>query len=144
MSGPYDPPKSVVADAAPAVREKPAQVRRAVTMLWLSLGLGVANLLIEPRLLGEEEGWMSLLMAGVSFAIVAGLTAGISAGYNWARIVFLILFVIGFIPYLFILREMVALSAVAGVLSVVQEVLQFGALFLVFTKPGSLWFRKDR
>jgi hypothetical protein len=63
-------------------------------------------------------------------------------GHNWARILFLILFIVGCIPFLLLLPQVITQSAIVGSVNIVQQVLQFGALFLVFTKPGALWFRK--
>jgi hypothetical protein len=138
----YAPPKSIVSDPLEAFdRHKPDEVGRAVLMLWGSLAVGVLNVLFQPGLVRPEE-WVEWMLPAAAFALVILLTASISAGHNWARITFLVFFAIGTLPYLATLREIFAVSALFGVLSLVQALLQLGALFLVFFKPGSLWFRR--
>jgi hypothetical protein len=123
----YAPPKSVVSDPVEAAfdRQKPAEVGRAALMLWVSLAIGVV-----------------LNVPAAAFALVILLALSISAGHNWARIGFLAFFAIGTLPYLATLSEIFAVSAFFGVLSLVQAMLQLGAIFLVFSRPGSLWFRR--
>jgi hypothetical protein len=143
--GPYDPPKARVADVnAEVSRPRPPEVRRAAMMLWGSLGLGILNILLEPSLNDSTEaGWTGWIVFGGVFATIALLTAFIFYGHNWARIVFLVLFIVGCIPFMLLLPHVVAQSAIIGTINIVQQVLQFGALFLVFTKPGALWFRES-
>ena len=139
----YAPPKSVVSDPVEAAfdRRKPAEVGRAALMLWGSLAIGVANLLFQPRLVRPEE-WDGWILPAAAFTLVILLALSISAGHNWARITFLVFFAIGTLPYLATLSEIFAVSAFFGVLSLVQAMLQLGAIFLVFSRPGSNWFRR--
>jgi hypothetical protein len=83
---------------------------------------------------------------------VDGITACVDAAYrpyierigrNWARIVFLVLFVIGALPYFAVLAEMFARPKLTASLSVIQLLLQAAAMVLVFTRPGSAWFRRQ-
>ena len=139
----YAPPKALVSDPVDerALRHKPLQVRRAATMLWGAWAIGVVNLLFQPGMT-RPVGWIGWLILAAIFAFLILLTASISAGHNWARITFLVLFLIGVLPYLGLVRQIFAASALFGLLSLVQQLLQVTAMFLVFTPPGSLWFRK--
>src|SRR5262245_400900 len=141
----YAPPKSIVSDPLEAAfdRRKPAEVRRAALMLWGSLAIGVLNVLFQPGLVRPGD-WVEWVVPAAAFAIVILLTLSISAGHNWARITFLVFFAIGTLPYLATLSEVFAVSALFGVLSLVQALLQLGALFLLFFRPGSLWFRRQQ
>jgi hypothetical protein len=140
----YAPPKSLVSDPPEAAAaEKPAAIRRGAQMLWASLAIGIVNVLFQPGL-ERPEDWTAWIIVAGAFAIVALLTLAISAGHNWARITFLVFFVIGTLPYLGVLREVFATSAFFGVLSLLQALLQLGAMLLCFTRPGSLWFRRKK
>ena len=142
---PYEPPKSDVRDVAPGAQAmtRPQQVRWAANCLWASIAIGAVTAALE--LLWIETAallwWAWLFPAGI-LGVMALFTMAIHAGTNWARIVFLVLFVVGTLPYLVTLAEMFARSALAATLSLVQLLLQAAALYLVFTKPGSLWYRR--
>ena len=94
-----------------------------------------------------------VIRAGVAFNIfVIGFTSAtyclllwkISEGKNWARIVFLVLFVLGVVPYLFVLRSEFPRSPLLGTMSILQAGIQGWGLFLLFTGPGNAWFRKGK
>jgi hypothetical protein len=65
----------------------------------------------------------------------------LAAGRNWARIVFLVLFVIGLplaLPgYIGELKT----NPLHGSLSIVVAILQLIGIYLLFTKNSNLWFR---
>ena len=146
-SSPYDPPKSPVADLDPERRpdQRPRPVSRAAVLLWSSLGIGVLIWLLEFNFTERNltPGWALWAMPAIILGVTAGLTLCIYAGYNWARIVFLALFLLGGLPYFAVLAEMFQRSKVTASLSVLQLLLQAGAIYLVFTKPGSRWFRAE-
>lgn len=89
-----------------------------------------------------------------TFASIAFLIFKISAGRNWARITFLVTFVIAMLLLLLLLPLMLGesflpfmlgylfRSPVVGALWVALLGLRVYALFLLFTQPGSAWFRK--
>jgi len=81
-------------------------------------------------------------VSAVTFAVLALLIYFISAGRNWARITFLILFLIGLVPTIPQIMATLDRSALGGVISFGQLLLQIVAMYLVFSKPGSTWFAK--
>jgi hypothetical protein len=144
-TSPYDPPRSAVADfdAERHPGQRPRPVWRAVVLLWSSLGIGIVIWLLEFNSGAYKNlpGWAVWTMPAIVLGITAALTLCIYAGYNWARIVFLALFLLGALPYLGVLAEMFERSKVTASLSMLQLLLQAAAVYFVFTKPGSLWFR---
>jgi hypothetical protein len=62
---------------------------------------------------------------------------GLAAKCLWASIG------IGALPYFAVLAEMFVRSKLTASLSVIQLLLQAAAMVLVFTKPGSAWFRRQ-
>lgn len=145
-ASPYEPPKSDVRDVATeaAARERPLQVRWAANYLWASIAVGGVTAMLELQSIENTsiEWWTWLFPAGV-LLVMALFTLAINAGINWARILFLVLFVIGALPYFFALAEMFAHSALTATLSLAQLFLQASAIYLVFTKPGSQWYRRN-
>lgn len=125
------------------IPERPQSVRLAMNFLWLSLAIGVLKLLMElPYLRALAPAAFANLVLIIVFAFFLFLIFKIYAGRNWARITFLVLFVLGILPTLPTVLGEFARSPLIGTLSVVQVGLQIYALFLLFTKPGSAWFRK--
>jgi hypothetical protein len=128
-------------DAASA--GKPAAVVRAVTLLWASIGLGLLWLIVDPTsALYDAEAPVggTVVLLALSIAFLAFLTVKISAGRNWARIVFLVMFVVSMVPTVLLFADGFQQSPGGGVVSLVQMALQIYALLLLFTDPGRRWF----
>jgi len=123
--------------------QKPQSVKTAVNLLWASLAVGLVKMLMDLSNLSAiaPPAFTNFVLIFV-FAFNAFLIFKISAGRNWARITFLVLFVIGMLPALPLMLGEFSRAPVVGALSVAQVGLQVYALFLLFTQPGSAWYRK--
>ena len=126
---------------APA--ERPAQVSTAVALIWVSLGLGVVNSVLDWRHLTSRSSMSYVLTVQlVTLAIFALLIYKTSCGRNWARLTFLILGVVGVPFFLYQLPAAFERAPISASVGVVQLLLQVGALYLVFSAPGRYWFRR--
>ena len=140
---PFEPPRSKVADFPQHVElntrplERPTQVKLAFELLVGSVALGVLSYILR----GMQD---SLLVSFLVLAFVFALAAAIRSGKNWARIVFLVLYLMGSLSLFF----PSALIAQGGKLFFAvfccQTLLQGSALWLVFRKPGSSWFKRAK
>jgi hypothetical protein len=141
---PYAPPKAAVADAtANRQMEKPSQVTTAVRLLWSSLGLGILSSALQWEYLASLGSVGFILSVQIlSFTVLAWLIWKISVGRNWARITFLVLAIIG-LGFLAQIPSVFERSPASAVVGVIQLLLQFAALYLVFADPGRRWFRKS-
>jgi len=128
---------------APAEAQKPKSVGIAVILLWASLAIGLIRALMAffGASTAAPAGYANLVLV-VAFALIAFLIFMISAGKNWARIAFLVLFLVGLLPMLPLILDEFSRSPLVGTLSTAQIVMQVYALFLLFTQPGASWFRK--
>ncbi len=140
---PYAPPGATVADGdqEPA-REQPLAIRRAVVLMWASLSLNILILVIDWRFQISQTPVLVLLVSqafGIGLAV--WLIVKITAGRNWARIVYLVLLALGLI---FIVPEILDSASraahVAG-LRMIELGMDFATMYLVFF-PGRDWFRK--
>jgi len=112
-------------------------------MLWASLALGIVTSLLDRRFLGSVAApGFTVGILVVVFGLTAWLVVKISAGRNWARITFLVLFLVGAVPYALNLVAMFDRSVLTGAVSAIQFALQLCALYLIFTGPGAGWFRR--
>jgi len=85
---------------------------------------------------------LGLLMLLVFLSLCFFLIRKIAAGRNWARIVLLVLVILGtpFAIPAYIAEARV--NVVPGVLSIIIVVLQVIATVLLFLPPANRWFRK--
>jgi hypothetical protein len=122
---------------------RPDRIATATNLLWGAVGIGIVILFREATFLKSQAsiGGIALITA-IVFVSMALLIYKISKGRNWARLTFLILFILGAFPYIPNLLDMFNRSLLTGSLSLVQLVMQLTALYFLFTKPGSTWFKK--
>ncbi len=125
-----------------STQDAPARVRTAVSLLWLSLVVGLLVLMFDPASAAMLPSAMLYSIAVISALIMGFFIYKIGKGRNWARITFLVLFLLGLISYTSALTGLFNRSVVAGGLSTAQVIMQVVALYFVFSKPGSLWFSK--
>lgn len=126
-------------DMPGAPRTQPAAVARAVLFLWIVVGIGAVSTLATFAFSGPSLG--ELLLAVIGVAITAFLISKIAAGRNWARIVLLVLYVIGVLGFVLGMSLMLNIAPVLFLMSLAQLALEGFALFLLFTPPGSTWFK---
>jgi RNA polymerase subunit RPABC4/transcription elongation factor Spt4 len=125
--------------------QKPISIVMAVNLLWISLGLGLLKLIIDYSNLSSMASTQFInIIIFLSFVLLAIFIFNISEGKNWARMTFLIFFIVGLLPYYPIILGELSRSSIIGILSLSQSGLQLISLFLIFTHPGSIWFNKDR
>jgi len=143
---PYAPPKAVVADLETrgASRGRPHEIILATRLLWFSLTLGVVNFAFDSAVIAGSLLPGSLAVALLSWGSLAGLTHNMARGRNWARIVFLVLYVAGVPVSIWVLPAMLDRSIVLTAVSLAMSVLQTVALYLVFIGGGARWFRRDK
>ena len=105
-------------------------------MLGTSLALGLVTSMLDWRFMGSVAApGFTVVILIVVFGLTAWLVVKISAGRNWARITFLVLVLLGAVPYVLNLVAMFERSALTGAVSTIQFALQVCALYLIFTNP---------
>jgi hypothetical protein len=121
-------------EATPAAK-KPRQVDIAVAMLWASLFIGLIKLLDR-----EETIPIGPYVLAVVFSMF--LFFKISAGRNWARIIYLVLWLLGLVEYVPAAVDNFPHSPVVAAVFLVQPGLSGYGLYLLFTRPGNDWFQR--
>ena len=122
--------------------EKPKNVAIAVNLLWIGILGGSACSLVRAAFNSMiTVPLIVIMLSGLAFYVF--LILKISAGRNWARITLAVIFGIG-VPFWMVtlLFRHSEIPIVSLVVSAVNFVLQSCALYLLFTNPGSSWFRK--
>ena len=125
--------------------QRPQRVATAVVLLKIALGLGILTAATHIiRALSGTTMVIALAIIIAFFAVAFLLVWRISRGNNWARILLLILVVVGTpfsIPgYIRDLKHSLAWPAVSLLISLLQLI---GAS-LLFTGSANAWFRKAK
>jgi hypothetical protein len=138
---PYTPPASRVADRPEASPPfpRPKQVTVAVSLLWVSLALDIPVWFLAAARDQEMLNAGPLAFVVVLFAIQVTLYVFTYRGRNWARIGVLILFVLD--GLVFLIPNPKPPGVLENTLDVVGLVMTLIALYLLFSRPGALWFR---
>jgi len=147
---PYSPPAAEVDDVVTEQpMERPVQVMWAVRCLWASVIIGIARDIVR---LGLDFAQTSdvpvartiggIIGTALSVLIAMWFIGKISAGRNWARILMLVITLLGlaFMPVLW--PYLTAIPPYHMVVSVIQELFTLTVLILVFTGPGRFWFKR--
>lgn len=122
---------------------RPQSVTTAVNLLWTSLAVGLVKITMDfSHLASLGSAAIALGTFLAVFAVMSLLIFKIAAGRNWARISFVVFFVLGVLPAVPIVIDEFGRSGLLGLLSVLQTGLQLYALWLIFSQPGKAWFKK--
>lgn len=78
----------------------------------------------------------------ITIAVMSWLIFKISQGRNWARIIFLILFIFGALPGVLIIFDKFEYSVLLGMVSFTQVILQLMAVCLIFLGSGTYFKKK--
>jgi len=123
------------------------EVRIAVIMLWAGVVFGLASigarfLAIQAVVGGNATSTgTSLLLAGLVFIFIqARLIMRLNGGNGAVRFRILMLSVLRIVLYAPAFPQMMAVSTFFILPPIISAILQLGALFLLFTPPGSHWF----
>jgi hypothetical protein len=135
------------------------EVSRAAICLWVVQALVVLTAIFASHddtgaLLTVHKampaltagGLLAIRIFGVCFtlALYAWLIIKISAGRNWARITFLVLFLLSFPSYIGIAIGLFLHPSVSKILIILQFCLTAFAAVSLFTPPGRNWFHARR
>jgi hypothetical protein len=151
MTGnPYAPPGSQVADVdpGPSAPGRPRAVKVAIGLLWLGLALGIPEMIYRmadppPQIQGTM--YRTMLVAGTLFiilmlSILAWIIMKTARGKNWARVVHLVLLVIGFALAFRTMPAAFAAGVHIGMTNVLQVAAKTAAVILLFLPASNAWY----
>lgn len=122
---------------------RPPSVSRGLLLLYASLGIALIRSAMEfPRLAQVSSLGFAVSVQVVVFATFVGLLFFIARRKNWARIVFLVIFILGVPLSVGPLLDSISGTPISGVLGLLQVALQVVALVLLFRSEAAAWFRQ--
>ena len=125
--------------------ERPKAISRAVTLLWVALGIGVLRGVIryirhaDVRSLGLGE-----LLSLALWALSVFLIVQVWKGRHWARITWIVIFCLAVPLGILPLFHSVAYFPVANGLGIAQSLVWLAGIVLMFQRDASAWFRSQR
>jgi hypothetical protein len=121
---------------------KPREVAWATSLLWASFAMGLFTTALDWSYERSLQPVSKLVLDGaLTFLVLAFLIWKISQGKNWARIVYLVLFLFGGVFYFTFVRAAIGRSTAVALLTILQSLMQLVALILVFVGPAKDWFK---
>lgn len=119
-------------------------VKSAVKLLTLGLAVMIAKFPFSKDY-GVLENFYSVIFMVVAILSINGFWFyKILTGANWARILLLIGFVVGEVPFSILAFIEFKSEPIVAVLTAIGLMVDFYAIYLLFTQPASLWFKKDK
>jgi hypothetical protein len=125
--------------------ERPRTVAKAVQFLTSAVVIGLLNAIytLVQRVTGLPM-LIALIIVIAFFGLLFLLVMKISAGRNWARMIWLIL-VICNVPFAVLAYpQAVRANVISGTLSIIIVILQVIGTGLLFTRNASPWFRRRK
>jgi hypothetical protein len=125
---------------------KPTQVKIAINLLYASLVVGVVIAVLGFTNLELGLIFIQLFTLGIVFGALIFFIIMISAGKNWARILFLIMLLLGILPFIFVvINDLETTTSVfVPILRIVQTMMQVGAMVFLFQEPSNAWYKSQR
>ena len=126
--------------------QKPAKVVWAVRLIYFSLGVELLRACvltlfgITTTTTSVSVGELIVSMI-ITFPFTIVLTILISQGRNWARILLLVMFLLGIFIVIPTLASQFQYHFLMGLFAVIMNVMQGIAIILLFQKESNAWFR---
>jgi hypothetical protein len=137
---PYAPPKAPVAEA-PQRGDAPPAVKTAMKLFWASLFLTFIEIAFDwERVAVGVAPMLIVILTVLMCSIQVLLYLYIARGRNWARITFLVIFVISLLATLPLAPELARSAPLYATVLVIDALVVLCAFYLVFF-PGRDWFR---
>jgi len=125
----------------PESMERPIEVLYSFWLIIASLALGIIVIPLRPAAVKPQLLVVTVIAFILTLAFTVFLFAMIMRGKNWARLLFLTCFLIGFpfsLPAIFIAFQK---NPIPSVFSLLQLCLQMMAAVLLLQKPSRQWFK---
>jgi hypothetical protein len=148
MSGnPYAPPKAEVevAERDEVAAERPRQIVWVVQLAAFNYLLGLVSIAIAWDYFSRLQSLVpTIISQAFTLVILFWLYYKIYQGRNWARIVWLVLSLLGFAMLPFTYKLLGAMPGVMKLQMFIGLGVTLAIIWLLFFSPGKHWFQRAR
>jgi len=121
---------------------RPRAVDRGIKLAYASLLFGIVAEVVDFRhFLALAPATDSLATFVFTYGLLLFLILKVSRGRNWARIVLLLIFLVGLGLYSVFLRDALKRNPMMVFVNIVPTLLQGAALFFWFKPSSGAWFK---
>jgi hypothetical protein len=123
---------------------KPASIVAAKNVLYAQLFLSILNWALGSwtTTVYDAAPAQNIVTLVVTVGITFALIKFIGLGKKWARVVLLVLFLLGLVVYSWGFVALLKASMVVAVLSLLLAILQIIALYFLFSRASTQWFNR--
>jgi hypothetical protein len=123
---------------------RPKAISRAVTLLWVALGIGVLRGAIRyVRHADVRSPGLGELITLALWALSVFLIIKVWKGKHWARVTWLVFFCLAVPLGILPLFQSVVYFPVAKGLGIAQSLVWLAGIVLLFQRDASTWFRSQ-
>ena len=130
-------------------KSRPDKVSTAIILLWIVIAAGVISSIFNfsssleiANASGFGLGWLIFTLY-FTYLLLAFFIWKIGQGRNWARITYLVLFILG-VPMTIYSYLISAISTLSIILGIAGAIVQIIALIFLFQKQSSDWFKSKK
>lgn len=129
------------------IMKRPDTVSNAIILLYVSLILSLVICISQfifkfPRSTQIVPPIVAVFTAVFTLGMMWFFIYNIEKGRNWARIIFLIIFIAGILFSVSSFLQMLKYNPIFILTGIIHTILQATALALLFQKSSSEWFKK--
>ena len=124
--------------------EKPVSFKKAAILVYASLGVGLIKsllyeLLTDTKMISNPN---NLVIGIFTIALIGFIAYHAGQAKNWARITFLVMFVLGGLMMPSIIIEEFRTVPIIGIITLIQTGLQLYVLIILFSVECKDWFKQ--
>jgi hypothetical protein len=146
----YAPPEAPIADSEPLVGDaghvrelsRPRAVIIAGCLIVLSVAIAGIDAATDTNSTSSFGSIVTIVWFVVLVFLVAGFVYKLFQGRNWARVTYVVILVVGIPSVITTIRDVMIAPSAFGVEFLLQSIIQFSALGLLFSPSARAWFRK--
>ncbi|MEO6453945.1 MAG: efflux RND transporter permease subunit [Ginsengibacter sp.] len=124
--------------------DKPRKVAIALKLLTANLILSILSAIgfMAAHIISVTGNFLIIMI--LAWALIVFLIYNMNLRKKWARTTFLILFILGSLLSFSTIPQLMSVSVVALILSIVQLLIQLAAVILLFSKESNNWFNINK
>lgn len=124
----------------------PSTIKVSAILIYASIVLGILNMVAVAPLSNVriELNTDAIVILVISYALTAYIGFMVGLGRSWARITYTVLCALGVLVTLPQLLLLLTVAPAMGSVSLLQNILQVGAVVLIFLKPSRAWYEASR
>lgn len=121
-----------------------SSINLASNLVYLSVLLGILNMYFIQTSFSIGGSTAEQIPGILSLVFVAAIGYAIRLGISWIRIPLLIFYVIGSLFGFGLLTFFMQYAPIAGIIYLLQSLIQLGVLILLFLKPANNWYKANK